>query len=840
MRFSAAAFYPSFLSVIFVGGNHLMKLNIYICILLLLLCFQSVAQVKTTQAVKANQPPKIDGLLDDAAWTNAPVLEDFVQNYPLYGGPCSKRTAVKILYDNSAVYVGAYLYDDPSLIRKQFTARDGEQQTDVDYFSVFFDTYNDKQNGFQFLVTSANVQTDARLTPTYTGDFGSYGDKTWDAVWESKVSTQADGWIVEIRIPYISLRFAKKDVQDWGLQLLRFMRRNNETSFWNPVNPQVNGFVNQFGGFTNLQKIEPPLRLSFSPYVTTGYRTSPVGNTYLKEWLRNGGMDVKYGINESFTLDATLIPDFGQVISDNVVNNLTPYEVQFQENRQFFTEGTEIFNKAKLFYSRRVGAMPGGYFGILDSADTDPNIEIIKNPSSTQLYNAIKFSGRNRKKFGIGIFNAVTAPMHAIIRNRTTNEEAKIETEPLANYNILVLDQALKGRSYITFTNTNVLRNGNARDANVSALDIALYDKGNIHALRGTVRYSKIWGTDPYDGYNTTFSYGKVSGNWLYNFSSNVESKNYDPNDLGILAAPNEVTYRANLTYRQFKQTKSFLQQIYALDYRLQYLYKPFVYSSHFIKGTSFWIFRNFWDLSIEANITPIDVHDYFELRTEDLYLNYPLNIYTQVEGSTDSRKKLFFRYLGIAARLPKFNNNLLGAGIGFRYRFNNKFSIDLQVDKNKEENNVGFAFAREASGEPIVGRRDIKVNTTIFSGIYSFTPRLNLTFRARHYWNEIKYLNYYNVNDKGNLINRAFITGLDENFNIFNVDGFLNWDFSLGSKLILGYKNWLGDDEQIPFPNSGKNSYLRNLAKIFERKHGNEFTVRLVYFIDANKFKRR
>jgi len=397
-----------------------MRLKNYICIPFLLLCFQSFSQVKTTVAVKVTQAPKIDGVLDDGVWANAPVLGDFIQNSPTFGLPCSQKTEVRIVYDNTAIYVGAYLYDDPALIRKQFTARDGEQQTDVDYFSIFFDTYNDKQNGFQFLVTTANVQTDARLTPSFTGDFGSYGDKTWDAVWESKVSMQPDGWTVEMRIPYISLRFAKKDVQDWGLQLLRFMRRNNESNFWSPVNPKVNGFVNQFGAFTNLQNIVPPLRLSFSPYVTTGYRTTPVGNTYLNEWLRNGGMDVKYGINESFTLDATLIPDFGQVISDNVVNNLTPYEVQFQENRQFFTEGTEIFNKAKLFYSRRVGAMPGGYYDVLGIADADPNIEIVKNPSRTQLYNAIKFSGRTKKKLGIGIFNAVTAPIHAIIRDRTT------------------------------------------------------------------------------------------------------------------------------------------------------------------------------------------------------------------------------------------------------------------------------------------------------------------------------------------------------------------------------------------------------------------------------------
>ncbi len=177
---------------------------------------------------------------------------------------------------------------------------------------------------------------------------------------------------------------------------------------------------------------------------------------YETEWLASGGMDVKYGINESFTLDATLIPDFGQVVSDDVVNNLTPYEVKFDDYRPFFTEGTEIFNKAGLFYSRRIGAMPSGYDNIVDSADSDPNIEILKNPAKTQLYNAIKFSGRTKKKLGIGVFNAISAPMYATIRDKTTGEKTKIKTEPLANYNIIVLDQALKDSSYLTFTNTNV------------------------------------------------------------------------------------------------------------------------------------------------------------------------------------------------------------------------------------------------------------------------------------------------------------------------------------------------------------------------------------------------
>ena len=214
--------------------------------------------------------------------------------------------------------------------------------------------------------------------------------------------------------------------------------------FWNNVDPEINGFVNQFGLLKNIVDVKPPLRLSFSPYLSTGVRSTPDADGFSTEWLRSGGMDVKYGINESFTLDATLIPDFGQVISDNVVNNLTPYEVRFDEYRPFFTEGIDIFNKSGLFYSRRVGAIPSGYDSVEALAVSDPNIEIVKNSARTQLYNAIKFSGRTTKKTGIGFFNAIAAPMHATIKDKSTEEKQKVQTELLTNYNILVLDQALK------------------------------------------------------------------------------------------------------------------------------------------------------------------------------------------------------------------------------------------------------------------------------------------------------------------------------------------------------------------------------------------------------------
>ncbi|MGB8192926.1 MAG: DUF5916 domain-containing protein, partial [Chitinophagaceae bacterium] len=325
-----------------------MKKNLVLLKIAVLFVFFSMAQTRNLDAVKVSAPPRLDGSLDDVAWQNAPAATDFITNIPVFGKVPQSKSSVKVVYDNTAIYISAYLYDKPENIRKQMTVRDAEQQADVDYFAVFLDTYRDKQNAFQFLVTSRNVQTDARLSPNYEGEgYGVYGDVSWDAVWDSRVSMKPDGWLVEIKIPYSAIRFSKEAVQNWGIQFLRFTRTNNETSFWNAVDPNINGFVNQFGELNGLQNLVPPLRLSFSPYVSAGYRSTPnAAGNYNNEWLKSGGMDVKYGISESFTLDATLIPDFGQVISDNVINNITPYELQFTENRPFFTEGTELFNKA--------------------------------------------------------------------------------------------------------------------------------------------------------------------------------------------------------------------------------------------------------------------------------------------------------------------------------------------------------------------------------------------------------------------------------------------------------------------------------------------------------------
>lgn len=806
--------------------------------LVLVVCLSLFSQGKTLQAVKIDQtPPKIDGNLDDLAWKDVAVATSFVQNFPNFGYPSAQKTEVRIIYDDAAIYVGAYLYDDPALIRRQITARDEEQMKDLDYFSIFLDTYNDHQNGFQFLVTSSNVQTDARLSPNAVTGYGEYGDKTWDAVWYSEVSIKNDGWVVEMKIPYISLRFAKKDVQDWGLQLLRSIRRINETSFWNKVNPNVNGFVNQFGLLSNLVDIKPPLRLSFSPYVSTGVSHIPENGDYRSEWLKSGGMDVKYGINESFTLDATLIPDFGQVVSDNVVNNLTPYEVKFDEYRPFFTEGTEIFNKSDLFYSRRVGARPSGYSAVRNMADDDPNIEIIRNPSRTQLYNAIKFSGRTRKKLGIGFFNAIGAPMYATIRDKTTGDRTKIQTEALTNYNIVVLDQALKGRSYLTFTNTNVMRDGKSRDANVSGLDFSLYDKNNMYNLKGSGHYSRVFNGDDYDGYNSLLRVGKVSGKVQFFAQNTIRSDQYDPTDLGYQYTANQHINSAAISYKQLTPTRNFLSYQYTIGANYQRLYRPDKYSQLLVSATGFWYLKNFWDLTLEAVYLP-DQHDYYIIDTPfEKYARRPQYGYLSLSGSTDSRKRLFFNYNFLVSEFfknPEKDYYILEGGA--RYRFSNKLTLELS-HRYETETDYIISAGRDNLNRPRIAFVDFKDVTTVLSGIYNFTPRINLTLRMRHYWSYVKGNTIAFLDDKGYPVSPTDANFVD-NVNFFNADAFLTWDFSYGSRLILGYKNWLGEDEYVDVNRHKK--YVNNLGKTFDLKHGNEATLRFIHFIDYNQLRKK
>lgn len=798
-------------------------------------------QVRSIPAIKISKPVKIDGYLDDDAWRSMEKTGDFITSQPVFGRPSTHKTDVRIAYDNTAIYVCAYMYQDPATIRKQLTARDVIDRQDVDIFAVGFDTYLDHQNAFIFRVTAANVQGDAKQSQSGSNNGGVVTDASWDAVWESKINIKADGWVAEIRIPLSAIRFSNKEIQDWGLNFGRFTRSENENSIWSPINPNISGELNQWGIWKGLSNIKPPVRLSFLPYLSGGFRVSPTGKGDVTEFLKSGGMDVKYGINEGFTLDMTLIPDFAQVQSDNVFLNLSPFQVKFDDYRPFFTEGTELFNKAGLFYSRRIGNAPGLASYVLSEYGDNPDYRIVKNPGITRLYNATKISGRTKRNLGIGIFNAISAPMYAKIQNVNTGKDSSILTEPLTNYNIIVFDQALKHRSSVSFTNTNVLRRGNSRNANVSSLDISLFDRHNNYNFSLTNRYSTIWGKQGNkNGFTSVAGFGKVSGVIQYRANVAVESDQYDPNDLGFIQNNNSFEYNGNISYNIIRPTRYFLNHSYRVSFNNVYLYKPFEWASFQVNARAFFLFRNFWDLSFSFQSSPAWNKDYFV--HSNVYTGYFLRrtpyYYLGIAGSSDSRKKLFFSWEIGGAESPLPKDPYWASNLGLRYRLSDKLQFSASMNILRDRGNWGWSFITNPDGSPVIARRNVKTNTAVLSGQYNFTSRMNVNIRMRHYWSLLSNTNFYNLKPDGYWDEIAFIPNQNLNFNTFNVDMFYTWDFLPGSRLTIAWKNALGSNVMIDaYANS---TYIKNFGKVIDNPHSNEITVKIVYFIDYLKLRKR
>ncbi len=536
-----------------------MKFCAALLMFFLMLSFCSIAQTSSQRVLQAKRTTeiiKIDGILNEPAWKNGAVMTDLIEFRPKVGRieEHADRTISYLMYNDEGIYFGGFCYErTKDSIATELAGRDGFGTND--YIGLIFDTYNDKLNGFEYFVTPLNEQWDAKMNPPTPNTDSE--DFTWNSVWQSDAVITDSGWSFEMFIPFSAIRFSKKDVQDWGFNITRRRRKTEQQYTWNPVDPNVNGFLTQEGLWKGLSNIKPPLRLQLSPYLSFYENHYPYNTPGIKNWSNqvNGGMDLKYGINQAFTLDATLIPDFGQVQSDNQVLNLTPFEVKYNEYRPFFTEGTELFNKGNLFYSRRIGGQPIHMYNIYN--DTGANETVIKNPTESKLINATKISGRTESGLGIGILNAVTYAQYATLENTDTKEQRKLLTDPITNYNIIVLDQTLKHNSSVSFVNTDVWRSGSDYDANVSAGLFELNDKKNTYNLGGKFAVSNLLDYLPDHKTQTGFSHevhlNKTSGNFNFQFSQERVDDKFSSDDMGYFTNNNFLNHYVYLGYHWIK-----------------------------------------------------------------------------------------------------------------------------------------------------------------------------------------------------------------------------------------------------------------------------------------------
>ena len=743
-----------------------------------------VAQTKEYSIIRVSQAPVIDGNIQDDYWKDVSSAGQFLSYIPVSGTPISQslNTQWKAVYDNQAIYFAIYMYDShPDSIMTQWCKRDKIYGSNNDYVSLYINPYRDGQTDFCFKLTADAIQEDLKIGQDYE-------DENWDMVWQGETSMDDKGWYAEFKIPYSALRFAKSDLQDWSFNIQRHVRRSRTTYSWNKLDLTRDDISAQAGIITGLKNIEPPLRLSFLPYVSS-YASNYDDETSVNV---NGGLDLKYGINESFTLDMTLIPDFGQVGFDNRVLNLSPFEIQYDEKRPFFTEGTELFTKSGLFYSRRI---------------------------SDNLINASKVTGKTKGNLGIGVLNAVA--------NETENL-------PLSNYNIVTLDQSLNNNSYVSLTNTNVNRKAHDK-ANVTGITSLLRNPSNSYQLNTTFNWSHVRSNgETNTGFASNVLLSKISGKFQYFIENNIESNTYDPNDMGFLYNNNELSYFGGISYKIDKPTSRLIEFKSYINASLEYLYSPYLFSKWEIEGRQISTFKNYLTWGVSTEIIPVEENDFFEARTtlDDVFKRSPF-YELRTFFSSDYRKKIALDVSFGGGRADLYDEYAYFFRFSPRVRFNQKLFMYYVFSTKTTENESGYIT--KDNDTPIFSIRNKQFFTNVLTGQYVMNNKMSFDFKFRHHWEQVRNYSFHELDQDGYLTTSSFMGNQNVNFNAWNIDFSFNYWFAPGSELSVVWKNAiLSEGNQVI-------SYYRdNLEALLDQPQENSLSLKVRYYLDYLTFKRK
>lgn len=782
---------------------------------------QVVIEKKKLQAKRLQNNIVIDGKFDEEVWNDVPIAKDFLGFEPDNGKPepDSLKTEVKILYDDHAVYVAAILYDSqPNKILKEITERDNFGTSDV--FGIFINGFNDGQQEYSFFVNAANGQADCVRTSQEGEDF------SWDAIWMSQARITDKGWQIEMKIPYAAIRFSKNEKQVWGINFFREVRRLRYRYTWNKVDNRVGAFTQQAGLLEGIENIKTPTRLFLIPYASYYLNSLPNEKA---QGTAKGGMDLKYGLSDAFTLDAVLIPDFGQTKFDNKILNLGPFEQVFNENRPFFTEGTDLFNKAGLFYSRRIGGAPSTY------PETTEDEEVVDYPASVKLLNALKISGRTKSGLGVGVLNAITEQTDVTIKNNLTNETRTATVEPIANYNITVLDQRFNQNSSISLVNTNVTRDGEFRDANVSAVAFDLNTKKNTYNASGAVKYSfvnEFGNLDNKKGFVSELYLAETSGKIRYSIGGNYVSKDFDNNDLGVNFQTNYYSLSGNVSYRTLKPTTKLNSFRMNLNW-----YSQFNNESNYMQEQSVNFNMNMTNKKNHAagfNLTArfFDVYDYFDPRVEGRYTKYPKYYNASAWLSTNYNYKFALDinpWYGITEQKDWW---FTGVNVSPRYRFNDKFMLVYNFTYSFDKNELGWIDI--FNDDIVYAKRDKQTIENGLEGKYSINSRMNFKLNFRHYWSFAENKSTYRLLENGEVESYTYDQNKNSNLNLWNLDLSYSWWFAPGSQMTVLYRN-----NAAEFNRNIDKNFTNNVKGIMNSNLlNNTFSISVRYFIDYNQVK--
>jgi hypothetical protein len=767
------------------------------------------------RAVRTSERPVIDGKLDDPAWRSAPPSATFTQHFPNEGDQPSERTELRVLYDDDAVYIGIDCEQVHSPVVKRLMRRDTQLPSDGVWLDI--DSRRDGVSAFHFGVNAAGVLSDA----IHFNDLDYSSD--WDAVWEGKAADTPRGYSVEMRIPLYVLRFEALPIQDWGLEVRRFVEARQETDDWAFFPRSAGSYIPWFGRIDALANLRPRRAWQLRPFELGRLRHRSAGavaeqGTLAHGWdfKLSGGLDAKISVTNELALDLTVLPDFGQVEADSVVLNLSTYETFFPEKRPFFLEGIDTFATLRqLLYTRRIGHVP-------PAPTLAPNEQLVDLPEPSTIYGAAKLVGTIGGRTTLGVLSAVTGQNDVDVQ--TPQGRVAKTVEPLSAYNVVRWKRLVGADSSVGLLATATTRfeplyhpnqlcpetnAAPAPDQRCTNDAYAVSADGRWRSPEGdyvlgaqALATALVHGPPRHESDGIDVDPGKIAGgasvdfdkvggkHWLWSADQQISGRQLEYNDLGYLDRKNDFIVSYALTYRTVEPWWRTVETrtTFAADYRgtLDGIDLP-----HGLSLTSSWILANYWTVVVQGDLRGA-WHDDRELNDgTGRALERAARQGLELTLAGDPRRRVLW---SAYAQAMHMNDGLHAEARGdLTVRALPQLELELTPTSTYDHGEP-----RYVSTAALLGAQDARSLGATLRAAYTFTPELTLQVYSQAFLARIHYTRFFNIPDVGNRgrINLASLTPApaqdlgqtDTLSTTLNVNVVLRWEFRLGSIAYLVY----------------------------------------------------
>lgn len=749
---------------------------------------------KAIVAARLNSKIVIDGNIDDEAWSKVPAVSDFTQFDPEEGARPTERTEIKVLFDDDALYVSIMCYDStPSAIQQQLTRRDRTSQSDR--LSVIIDSYHDYKTAFLFSGSVSGVVSDGVLSQD-----GLLYDVQWDAVWEFKAQIQSNGWSGEFRIPFSALRFSRQDYEYvWGINFRRYIARKKETDEWvmvprSDVPPGTISSVSKMGQVVGIKNIQPPKHIDILPYgvIKQSYLSKPDPFPLRKKFGMTGGLDLKVGLGNNFTLDATLNPDFGQVEVDQAVLNLTVFETFYPEKRPFFLEGSQMFNfgsmidnrPLRMFYSRRIGDHPYAPWGTPANGYYFPD-----EPVTTSILGAVKVTGRTEGGFTFGSLTASTGNEEGTETDLTGNTKTPVFFAKQAVYQVTRIKQDFEDNSWVGLMTTASVKQGVSSYASGVDWNTRL-DEG-MYAIDGYIAGSLVTSPQFSDLTGTSGRIGVANlkaEHWLGFSFYDFTSKKFNINDLGYFSQPRDHGGYTEVIYKEDRAEAPLRRYSVAVqsNYRWNWEGDNTVAELEFEPTVEF---RNFWSVAFDY-IQKIPAYDDANKGINGLYLRPAGNAFTLTVKS-DIRQSVVGNLVGgIESSTQGMNWKYVVASLTIRPT--TWMQLEPGFTYSKALGEVAWVIPQfTENGNNLFGERDVDYRDLSLRGTITFTPSFSVQFFTQVLLAKIHYENFKELNSSSVLTpydveQSTTFYPPDFNEQVLNANVVLRWEYLPGSTAYL------------------------------------------------------